>query len=274
MWIKIVIEHMGPSTLVAYRVLFGLLFALLLVLYTRESLTKPLKSWVPVLVLGITNIAIPMFLVSWGEKSIDSGLAAILNSTTPLFSIIGAHFILVDDRMTFNKVAGILMGFAGVIVLMSGEIGRGSGSIIAQIALVVAAAFYAGSGIYARKYTKNASNVFRTIGPLISSTAIMWFIAFATEAPVHAPSTYMAWIGLLWLGVLNSGLALLLLYYLIHEIGPTRSSMTTYLFPLGGVTLGVIFLGEPLTWQIVVGATLITSSLVVANWQTIRSASS
>jgi drug/metabolite transporter (DMT)-like permease len=77
----------------------------------------------------------------------------------------------------------------------------------------------------------------------------------------------ITWIALLWLGILGSGAAFIMLYYLIHEIGPTRATMVTYLFPLGGVSLGVIFLDERLTWQIVTGAVLIISSLVIANWK-------
>ena len=268
LWIKIAIEEMGPMTLVAYRVLFGLLFGIAVILIQREKIPRTLKAWTPLLVLGLTNVAIPFFLISWGEKTIDSGVASILDATVPLFTIVVAHFLLHDDKMTVQKVAGLLIGFAGVVVLMSKDIGDSAGSLLGQGAVILASAFYAGSSIYARKFTEDTSGIFRSMGPLVSATAVMWLASFFFESPVHVPDQSIIWIALLWLGILGSGVAFVMLFYLIHEIGPTRTTMVTYLFPLGGVTLGVIFLHETLTWEIVVGAALILASLVVANWST------
>jgi drug/metabolite transporter (DMT)-like permease len=95
----------------------------------------------------------------------------------------------------------------------------------------------------------------------------MWLAAFSIERPVEIPQLGITWVALLWLGILGSGFAFILAYYLIHEIGPTRTTMVTYLFPLGGVILGVTFLNERLTWQLITGAVLIIASLAVANWQ-------
>ena len=253
-------------TLVAYRVLFGLLFGIAVILIQREKMPRTLKAWTPLLVLGLTNVAIPFFLISWGEKTIDSGVASILDATVPLFTIVVAHFLLHDDKMTVQKVVGLLIGFAGVVVLMSKDIGSSAGSLLGQGAVILASAFYAGSSIYVRKFTEDTSGIFRSMGPLVSATAVMWLASFFFESPVHVPDQSIIWIALLWLGILGSGVAFVMLFYLIHEIGPTRTTMVTYLFPLGGVTLGVIFLHETLTWEIVVGAVLILASLVVANW--------
>jgi drug/metabolite transporter (DMT)-like permease len=267
LWIKIAVQEMGPITLVAYRVLFGLLFGVAVVFFQRAAWPATFKEWLPLLVLGMTNIAIPFFLISWGELVIDSGVASILDATVPLFTILVAHFLLHDDKMTIPKVLGLLMGFAGVVVLMSKDIGASSGSLLGQAAVIVASVFYAASSIIARKYTEDTPAIFRSVGPLVSATAVMWLASFLIEAPVKVPNTSMIWIALLWLGILGSGFAFILLYYLIHEIGPTRATMVTYLFPLGGVTLGVLFLHEQLTWQVATGAILIILSLVVANWQ-------
>lgn len=267
LWIKIAVQEMGPITLVAYRVLFGLLFGIAVVYFQRAKWPSTFKEWLPLLVLGMTNIAIPFFLISWGELVIDSGVASILDATVPLFTILVAHFLLHDDKMTIPKVLGLLMGFAGVVVLMSKDIGASSGSLLGQAAVIIASVFYAASSIIARKYTEDTPAIFRSVGPLVSATGVMWLASFLVEAPVKVPNTSMIWIALLWLGILGSGFAFILLYYLIHEIGPTRATMVTYLFPLGGVTLGVLFLHEQLTWQVATGAILIILSLVVANWQ-------
>jgi drug/metabolite transporter (DMT)-like permease len=268
MWIKIAIAEIGPMTLVAFRVLFGLLFGVAVILIQRTQLPRSLKQWTPLLILGITNVAVPFFLISWGEQSIDSAVAAILDATVPLFTILIAHYLLHDDKMTVPKVLGLLMGFTGVIILMSKGIGESStGSVLGQLAVVLACAFYAGSGVYARKTTEHTPGILRSVGPLISSTAFMWLATFLVESPVEIPRLGITWIALLFLGILGSGVAFIMMYYLIHEIGPTRTSMVTYLFPLGGVLLGVIFLNEQLSWQLLAGATLIVLSLVVANLQ-------
>ncbi len=267
MWIKVAVQEVGPITLVAFRVLFGLLFGLGVVLIQRPSLPRDLRSWVPVLVLGITNVAIPFFLISWGEQTIDSGVASILDATVPLFTILVAHYTLRDDRITLPKLLGLLTGFAGVIVLMSRDLGASHSSLLGQLAVVVASVFYAGSAIYARKTTESAPAVMRSVGPLISSTAVMWLAVPLAESPFTLPRLPLTWLGLLWLGVLGSGLAFVLLYRLIHDIGPTRSTMVTYLFPLGGVILGVLFLHERLTWEVVAGALLIIAGMFFVGWE-------
>jgi drug/metabolite transporter (DMT)-like permease len=107
LWIKIAVQEMDPITLVAYRVLFGLLFGLIVVFIQRAQWPHTFKEWFPVLLLGITNVAIPFFLISWGEQAIDSAVAAILDSTVPLFTIVIAHFILHDDKMSVWSAAWV-----------------------------------------------------------------------------------------------------------------------------------------------------------------------
>lgn len=267
LWIKIAVAELGPITLVAFRVLFGLLFGLIFIVVRRIPMLRSLEEWKPLIILGISNVAIPFFLISWGEQHIDSGIAAILDATVPLFTVVAAHYILHDDKMNVPKVAGLLIGFAGVVILMSKDIGESPSSVLGQIAVVVACMFYAGSNIYARKVTENTPAIFRSIGPLLSSTLIMWLAVPVFEAPIHIPALPITWLAVIWLGVLGSGVAFIISYYLLHEIGPTRATMVTYLFPLGGVTLGAIFLKEQITWQVIVGGTLIVLSLIIANWK-------
>src|ERR1044071_2608640 len=202
MWIKIAVQEVGPITLVAFRTLFGLLFGVVVILIQRVPLPRTFKEWSPVLLLGITNVAIPFFLISWGEQSIDSAVAAILDATVPLFTILIAHYLLHDDKMTWPKVVGLLIGFAGVIILMSKDIGASSGSLLGQLAVVLACAFYAGSSVFARRTTENTPGILRSAGPLVSATAIMWLTTFFVERPLNVPSLGITWIALLFLGVL------------------------------------------------------------------------
>jgi len=267
MWIKIAIREVGPVTLVAFRVLFGLLFGVVVILIQRVPLPRTRKAWTPLFVIGLTNIAIPFFLISWGELHIDSAVASILDATVPLFTILIAHFLLHDDKMTLPKTFGLIIGFGGIIVLMSKDIGASPNSLLGQAAIILASIFYAISAIYIRKTTEDTPGILRSAGPLVSASMVMWLGAFIFESPVHIPQSGITWVALLFMGVLGSGLAFVMAFYLIHEIGPTRTSMVTYLFPLGGVILGVAFLNEQLTWQVLTGAALIVSSLVIANWE-------
>jgi drug/metabolite transporter (DMT)-like permease len=266
MWIKLAIREVGPNTLVAFRVLFGLIFGVIVVAIQRVPWPRTFKAWFPLLVVGLTNLAIPFFLISWGEQVIDSAVASILDATVPLFTILMAHFLLHDDKITLPKVLGLVIGFIGILVLMSKDIGTSSSSILGQVAVIVASAFYAGSAVYVRKTTEDVPGILRSVGPLVSATAVMWPAAFLFEAPIVIPQLPLTWVSLLFLGVVGSGLAFVLAYYLIHEMGPTRMTMVTYLFPLFGVILGVVFLDEKISWQLITGAVLIVVSLVAANW--------
>ena len=176
--------------------------------------------------------------------------------------------LLLDDKITLPKILGLLIGFAGVVVLMSKDLANAStSSLLGQAAVILASAFYAGSSVYVRKTTEDTPGIVRSAGPLVSAAAFMWVATILFERPVEMPQLGITWIALLWLGIFGSGLAFVMAYYLIHEIGPTRTTMVTYLFPLGGVILGVTFLHEQLTWQLITGAILIIASLAVANWE-------
>jgi drug/metabolite transporter (DMT)-like permease len=266
MWIKIAVQEVGPMTLVAFRVSFGLLFGIVVIAIQRVKLPRGFKAWLPLFLLGLTNLAIPFFLISWGERSIDSAIAAILDGTVPLFTILLAHFLLHDDKITAPKLVGLLVGFGGIVVLMSKDIGASPSSLLGQAAVILASIFYAISAVYARRVTEETPGILRSAGPLVSATAVMWLGTLVFESPVKIPQIGITWLALAFLGVLGSGLAFVLLYYLIHEIGPTRSTMVTYLFPLGGVILGVTILHEQLTWQVLAGGALIVASLAIANW--------
>ncbi len=268
MWIKIAVQDTSPIMLVAFRALFGLVFGVVVIFIQRVPWPRNFRAWFPLLLLGLTNVAIPFFLISWGEKSIDSAVASILDATVPLFTILLAHYLLRDDKITRPKGLGLLIGFAGVVVLMSRDLANAStSSLLGQAAVILASVFYAGSSVYVRRTTADTPGVLRSAGPLVSATVVMWLATFLFEKPVEMPHLGLTWVALLWLGVIGSGLAFVMAYYLIHEIGPTRTTMVTYLFPLGGVILGVTFLHEQLTWQMIAGASLIIASLAITNWE-------
>jgi drug/metabolite transporter (DMT)-like permease len=266
LWIKIAVQEIGPVTLVAWRVLLGALAAGAAAFYSRVTWPRDRRTWGVLGLLGLTSVSVPFFLISWGEVYIDSAVASILNATVPLFTIVIAHLFLSDDRISLSRVLGLLVGFAGVVILLSEDLLMASRlSIMGQAAVLLAAVFYAASSVYARRTTQHVPGLVRGAAPLFSATLVMWIAAPLAEAPFEIPQSALTWAAVLWLGVLGSGLALILWYYLLHEIGPTRSTMVTYIFPLGGVILGVLFLNERLSWQLVIGAVLIILSIAVVN---------
>ena len=267
LWIKIALAEIGPLTLITYRVGFGLLTGLAVVVILRVRIPRDLKTWRVFFILGILDVAIPFSLITWGEQTIDSAVASILNATVPLFTIVIAHFFLHDDKMTVPRVVGLLIGFGGVVTLLSQDLNpQAHNSLIGQAAVIVASASYAASYIYARRNTQDVPGEIRGTLPLVSALVIIGVSAPIAEAPFRIPHLPITWVALLWLGVLGTGLALIMQYYLVHEIGPTRATLVTYIFPLGGVILGVIFLRENLTWQLLAGSVLIISSIAVVNW--------
>lgn len=269
LWIKIGVQEIGPMALVAFRVLFGLLTAGAIAIYQKVTWPRDWKTWGVYAILGPTSIAIPVFLISWGEQTIDSAVASVLNATTPLFTIIIAHYWLHDDKMTVPKVLGLLIGFGGIVLLFSEDLLASKHlNVIGQLAVVLASLFYAWSVVYGRKYTQHVTGTaLRGVLPLITATAFMWAIAPIAEKPFLIPTLPITWIATLWLGVLGSGFATILLYYLLHEIGPTRTSLVTYIFPVGGVILGVLFLDEQISWQLLTGSAIIIASLAVVNYK-------
>ena len=266
LWIKIAVQEVGPTLLVALRLLFGVLTLLVVALITRPEWPRRRKVWLSLAFLGIINNAIPYVLISWGEQYIDSAVAAVLNSTTPLFTMLIAHWFLTDDRMTSRRVFSLLMGFGGIVILLSKDLTSGfGGSLAGQLAVLVASLFYAISSVFARRTTKGIDQTMQSIVPLISADLALWSFVIVAESPVKLPVIPLTWIAIVWLGVMGTGLAFLLFYYLLHSVGPTRTTLVTYVFPLVGVVLGVIFLNETLNWQLVAGAALIIASVVLVN---------
>lgn len=268
LWIKIGVQEIGPMSLVAFRMLFGAITAGAIALYQKSTWPTDRKTWISFAILGPASLAIPIFFISWGERTIDSAVAAILNATVPLFTLIIAHFWLRDDKMTVPKVVGLIIGFAGIVVLLGKDLTVGAhSSVIGQVAVIVASLFYAGSAVYARRATAHVEGLARGTLPLVTATIFMWIVGPLTEHPFLIPHLTLTWIAALWLGILGSGIALIMFYYLLHEIGPTRTTLVTYLFPVGGVILGVIFLNEELSWQLLAGTALIIASLAVVNYK-------
>ncbi|HET7011870.1 MAG TPA: EamA family transporter [Anaerolineales bacterium] len=269
LWIKVAVAEVGPFTLVAWRLLFGLAALAAVVAVRRPAMPRDRRTLAALALLGITNTAVPFALISWGEQSIDSAVASILNGTVPLFTMVIAHLALHDDRMTLPRVVGLVTGFIGVVVLMSRDIGpQGiAHGVLGQAAVLAAAVFYAGSSVFARRNLRQVSPVVQAFLPLITADAFVWTGALMTESSNLVPQTGTTWVALAWLGVLGSCVAYLLYFGLLQSVGPTRATLVTYVFPVVGVALGVIFLGERLDLNLALGAALVVAGIGAVNWK-------
>ncbi len=266
LWIKIAVREVSPATLVTLRVALGALAGVAFTIPTRVRWPRDRRSWGALSLIGVTGIALPFLLISWGELHIDSAIASILNATVPLFTMLIAHIFLQDDRMSLPKALGLVMGFTGVAILMSRDLLTAShASALGQAAVLTAALFYAATSVFARLHTEHIPGLVQGAAPLISASLFMGLAIPIGGLSFRLPRLPLTWAAIAWLGVLGSGLALVMWYYLLHRIGPTRTTMVTYIFPLGGMVLGVLFLDEALTWQLLAGAALIIAGIVVVN---------
>jgi drug/metabolite transporter (DMT)-like permease len=273
LWIKIAVAEIDPFSLVTFRLALGLAGLIAFFPLRKPAIPRGFRVWVSLAVLGIFSSAVPWVLISWAETSIDSALAGVLNGTVPLFTILIAHVYLHDDRMTVRKVAGLLMGFAGVVVLTQRDGGLTSvfadggisRNLLGQGAMLLAAVSYAVSGVHARRNLRKVSPLVQAFFSMVFSLAALLCAIPLMGGTIAVPKQIDTWAALIWLGVLGAGIASFVFYYLLHAVGPTRASLVTYTLPVVSVTLGVIVLNETLDGWLLAGTALIVSGVWVVN---------
>ena len=268
MFIKIAVQTVQPVTLVSLRLLIGWLGLLLVMRWRDAALPRQWRVWRHLLVVGVVNVAIPFVLIVWaesGERGLDSGVASVINSTVPLFSILVAGLILQMETVTGGKVLGLLVGFGGVVLLLSRGFGREWGALLPYLAVVSAAACYAIGSAYARRHLQGIRPVVLAAGQLLVADVAVIIAALILEdfgVQRFPPATILA---LIWLGLMGSCLAYILYFYVLQEWGATRTTLVTYLIPVVGVTAGVLFLGEALDWRLLAGGALILGGIGAVN---------
>jgi drug/metabolite transporter (DMT)-like permease len=267
LFIKIALEgHVAPAEIVLGRLLMATAVLYLVARAQGRRLPRLGHTWRSFAVMGLVGTAAPFSLISWGETRIASSLAAILNATVPIATVLLAHFWTRDERLTIGRVAGVLIGFAGVVVLAgNAAVGAHSGALLGVLALLLSSVCYGIANIFAR-------GAFRGVPPVVASTGQMLlgtvFMAVpgatatlsARQAP--APGALAAVAALALLGTVG---AYLLYYRLLLRVGPTRTSLTTYLLSAFAVVYGALFLHEAITVRLLIGFALIVLGVVVVN---------
>ncbi len=265
LWIKIAVSQMAPLAVAAFRLLFGLAGLLAVAAVQRQPFPRDPQRLRRYAALSAMQAALPFALISWGETRIDSGLAAILNGTTPLFTIVLAHLWLHDERISPSRILGLTVGFAGVVVLGSRDIGPGGlhASAWGQGALLVASFSYAAAATFSRRHLRGEPPLVQATLVVLSGDALLWAAVASAERPLVISTAPVLWIALVWLGLLGSWLAYLLYFYLINAWGATRASLVSYVVPVVGLILGLLFLGERLDWTLALGSLLIVARIIV-----------
>jgi drug/metabolite transporter (DMT)-like permease len=266
LFIKIAVQTLQPFTLVALRLGVGLAGLLVLMRLRGLSLPRGRTIWQHLSVMGLFNVAVPFVLITWAESGangVDSSVASVLNSTVPLFSIVISGVILSAETVTAGKVIGLLVGFAGVVLLLSRHISQEWAGFVPYLAVVIASLCYAAASAYGRRHLQGLPVLVISTGQLITATTIVALAMLFTEDLSQQSLPLPTIASILWLGLLGSCLAYILYFTVLQNWGATRTTLVTYLLPVVGVAAGVIFLNEALDWRLLAGGLLILSGVGV-----------
>jgi len=261
-FVEIAVARMTPLTIVLCRVGFASFLLLGFVWFTGRKMPKNIGIWGAFLVIGMLNNVIPFSLITWGQKYIDSSLASILNATTPVFSVVLAHFLTKDEPLTKNRLTGVFFGWIGVAVLIGIEALSGFGMKIAgQAAVLGAALLYAFAAIFGRRF-KEFDPVVVAAGMLTASFIIMIPLAFVMEQPLTLDPTPVTWMALFGLSAVSTALAYIIYFHVLSKAGATNILLVTFLIPVSAIFLGMMVLGETPGWNIFAGMALIFTGLI------------
>jgi drug/metabolite transporter (DMT)-like permease len=266
LFIKIGVETISPFTLIAGRLFFGALVLGAALVLSRAPLPRDRGTYAKLLFMAVFNIVIPFSLITWGEQYIDSSLAAILQATTPLFTIVIASLALSEEAITLNRLVGLIIGFGGVVVLFSHGLSGGRGdALLGEVALVLSSLSYAVGNVFVRVRMRGFHPTVPAFFQVSIALLLMSVLVVLFESPVRLPDTARAWFAVVWLGVFGSSLAYLIYFRLVHVLGPTRLSLITYIMPIVGIVLGLLVLSETIDIRTVVGAAIILAGVGLVN---------
>ena len=249
--IKIATYSFGPITIAFLRVFFGAIPVLLLCFYKNIKIEAFSKDWYWFAIIGLINLVIPFFLISYGVKSVQSNLAAILMSTTPLSSTILGHFYTSNEKFNLTKTIGILIGFAGIVFLFSDNLLINENNFISALLILLGSTCYVIGGVLTLKI-KNKKNENVTGSILIWAIIILLPLSFFIEKPWTYTPSIQSTVSVIYLGLVSTGLAWLLRFKILINNGLIFQSQVSYLIPIFGTILSYIFLKELITFKVLI----------------------
>ncbi|MDD1827231.1 DMT family transporter [Photobacterium sp. ZSDE20] len=262
-FVGIVVTDLPPLTIVALRVEIAAITLWIIALMIGLRPPKELRVWGAFLGMGLLNNVVPFALIVWGQTQIASGLASILNAATPIFAVLVAGMLLPDERVTPLKLAGVGIGFVGVVVMIGLPALSGGGSLIAQLAIIAAALSYAFAGVYGRRFKVMGINpIITAAGQVTASTIVLTPVALMVDGPLDVVAMSVdTWAAIVGLAVLSTAVAYVLYFKILETAGATNVLLVTLLVPVSAILLGSLFLNESLEVIHFVGMLLIAIGL-------------
>ncbi|HEV8251422.1 MAG TPA: EamA family transporter [Gaiellaceae bacterium] len=263
LFIKVAVDELEPTVMMFFRLVVAASLLLAFVAHLG-ALRDVARAWRAGLVLGVVNAALPFCLIAWGEQYVDSGVAAIANATVPLFNALLVIRFLPSERLSATRLAGVLLGLAGVAVLTGGQPSAGGWWAVAgTLAVVVASLSYAAGGVYGQLRVR------ATAGPVLAAASMtggaLVLLPFALLQLPHELPSREAIGSVLALAVLGTALAQLVVYRMLRLHGSSRFSLVTYLLPPVALFYGAVLLDEPLRPEALAGLVLILAGVAVGS---------
>ncbi|MDA9981685.1 DMT family transporter [Gammaproteobacteria bacterium] len=263
---EIALREVPPLTIALHRVFWAVPALLVVVWWQNIKIPRSIQAWFCYLVMGALNNAIPFSLIFWGQTSIGSGLASILNSTTAFFGVIVAGILLVDEPLTARKIIGAMFGALGVAVIMGIDaLMNFDLHNLAQLAVLGAALSYAFAGVWGKRFLSGYPPAMNAFGMLAASTVLMIPVAIFTEGMPFLTLSAEVWASLIAVAILSTAVAYLLYFRILVRAGSANLMLVTLLIPPIAVGLSVAFLGENLGYEAWLGFGLIAVGLVVTD---------
>lgn len=264
-FVGIAVSALPTLSIVVLRVGLAAAVLWIVVLMTGRRLPRRKTIWLAFFQMGLLNNVIPFGLIVWGQRTIASGQASILNATTPLFTVMVAGLLLSDERVNGRKLIGVVIGFCGVTLMIGLDALSGlSSNVVAQIAILGAALSYACASVFGRRFKRfGIDPILTAAGQVTASTILLTPMALIVDRPWTLPMpSRLTWAAILGLAVLSTAIAYILYFRILERAGATNLSLVTFLIPVSAILLGTLFLGERLGWVGAMGMMLIAVGLV------------
>lgn len=269
MFIRVGVQELRPVEVVFIRTAIAALGLCAVIYLRRVPIPKDWRTRSFLAIIGLGNVVAPFMLITWSEQYIASGLAAVLQASAALFALVIAHFFFADDRISPQKVVGLITGFIGVIVLFSDKlVGGDQNAIAGMLGMVLSSLCYASFTSLGRKVIQgNVAPIILAGSSMLVASVVTAPLAFFTEGGFTplATVTTDTLLSMLVLGLVNTFIAYLFYYFIVAELGVARASMVTYITPPVGVILGAVFLQEPVGLTLVLGGGLIFAGIAIVN---------
>ncbi len=261
--IKIAAQSFEPYTLALIRVFFAALFLLVFSFFYKIRINAFSNDWKIYALVGLCNIAIPFSLIAVGINKVESYLASILMSTTPLTGSILAHIFTKNEKITFFKSIGIILGFTGVLLLFFDKLILNESNYFFALIILVGSTFYSIAGIIILKKLKDDSNLNVTTSTMIWALIFLFPLSFIFEDPINSTPTLVSMLSLVYLGSVATGFAWWLRFKILIKNGLVFQTQVAYLIPIFGILFGVLILKEQITWKVLVSLIIIMSSIYI-----------